>query len=298
MFLHAPPGGRWAVSDGWVKLHRAALDHPVLQAPNNFAAFFRMVAAAAFKPCAVTFRGKRIQLGRGQLVLSARDFAERSGMTYQNFRTALAALQRNAMVSAEPNAGLTLITVTNFDTYQSGSDEPNAEPNAKPNGAANAGLTQAQRTEQEREESKNQESPTIGRSLPTDTESQTRPEGGAKAALWAEMKAWLGGKDPGRLIGAWCRDYGEGPVFAAYFKALKAHPAEPKSWMVDELKRSAGSKEVNLPKGDQLLLDKFERPKIERQARVEIAATGLDVYTAEGGRAVVARMREIADARS
>jgi uncharacterized protein YdaU (DUF1376 family) len=142
-----------------------------------------------------------------------------------------------------------------------------------------------------------EESYTEGKSLPTNTESHTRPEGGAKAVLWAEMKAWLGGKDPGRLIGAWCRDYGEGPVFAAYFKALKATPAEPKSWMVDELKRSTGGKEVTVPKGDQLLLDKFERPKIERQARVEIAATGLDVYTAEGGKAVVARMREIAHAR-
>jgi flagellar motor protein MotB len=280
-----------------VKLHRAALDHPVLHAPNNFAAFFRMVAAAAFKPCTVTFRSKAVKLERGQLVVSARDFAERSGMTYQNFRTALAALQRNAMVSAEANAGLTLITITNFDTYQSGGDTPNAEANAKPNGASNADLTQAQRTEQEREESKNQESSTKGRNLPTNTASQTRPEGGAKVLLWAEMKAWLGGKDPGRLIAAWCRDHGEGPVFAAYFKALKSTPAEPKSWMVDELKRSGGNKKPAVSKGDQLLLDKFERPKIERQARLEIAATGLDVYTAEGGRAVVARMREIADAR-
>jgi uncharacterized protein YdaU (DUF1376 family) len=167
-----------------------------------------------------------------------------------------------------------------------------APANAPAIGPANAGANDPIT------KTKEVESYTEGKNLPTNTESHTRPEGGAKAVLWAEMKAWLGGKDPGRLIGAWCRDYGEGPVFAAYFKALKVQPAEPKSWMVDELKRSAGSKEVAAPKGDQLLLDKFERPKIERQARVEIAATGLDVYTAEGGRAVVARMREIADARS
>jgi hypothetical protein len=83
-----------------------------------------------------------------------------------------------------------------------------------------------------------EESPTLGSSAPTKTETQKRPEGGAKAALWAEMKLWVGGKDPARLIGAWVRDHGEGPVFAAYFKALKVQPAEPKSWMVDELKRA------------------------------------------------------------
>lgn len=68
------------------------------------------------------------------------------------------------------------------------------------------------------------------------------PPDDAKTVLWREMKDWLGGKRAGALVGKWCRDFGEGEVFAAYFRARTQNPADRVSWMTAALKANAGQR--------------------------------------------------------
>jgi hypothetical protein len=58
----------------------------------------------------------------------------------------------------------------------------------------------------------------------------------AKSALWAEMKARIGSRNPGGLVARWCKDYTEAVVFAAHFEAMRDNPADYTSWMAAKLK--------------------------------------------------------------
>jgi hypothetical protein len=61
----------------------------------------------------------------------------------------------------------------------------------------------------------------------------------AKAALWREMKAQIGGKNPGSLVGKWVKDYGLPAITDAHFAAMASPPADYVEWMVGRLKAMA-----------------------------------------------------------
>lgn len=67
------------------------------------------------------------------------------------------------------------------------------------------------------------------------------PDGGreptARAALWREMKGWIGGENPGGVIGRWCKLYGEGATIEVYFSGLREEPADRLTWMAGSLER-------------------------------------------------------------
>lgn len=209
---------------------------------------------------------------------------------------------RNPRASAEASTAVTRIAKARVSGKLGGENSRKSEGKSNDsNGSGGAtakanGPADAKQTTDIREESY-----TEGKNLPTNTESYTRAKPRAKAVLWAEMKAWLTEHcptvaDPAKLIGRWVSEYGEGAVFAAYFKAEAKCPADARSWMVDELKRSKPAPAAPAAKADPLL-DRFKYPAIERQARIELSERGVDVYSGEGMKAVVVRMREIADAR-
>lgn len=66
------------------------------------------------------------------------------------------------------------------------------------------------------------------------------PPEAAKAALWREMKAQIGGKNPGSLAGKWAKRYGLPAVTDAHFAAMANPPADYVEWMVKRLE--AGSR--------------------------------------------------------
>jgi hypothetical protein len=57
----------------------------------------------------------------------------------------------------------------------------------------------------------------------------------AKAVLWDEMRAQIGGNKPGSLVGKWIKLHGEGEVFAAHFAAMGNMPADYVEWMTKRL---------------------------------------------------------------
>lgn len=57
----------------------------------------------------------------------------------------------------------------------------------------------------------------------------------AKAALWREMKAQIGGTDPGGLVVKWLKQYGDAEVIAAHFAAMANTPMDYITWMTKRL---------------------------------------------------------------
>lgn len=108
--------------------------------------------------------------------------------------------------------------VTNDETPQGG--DVTLQP-------ANGNVTSSARTEQNREDS----TPVRGAGAPEL----------AKAALWREMKAQVGGNNPGALIGKWVKDYGDAEVFAAHFAAMANTPIDYVTWMTKRLQANGRS---------------------------------------------------------
>lgn len=75
-----------------------------------------------------------------------------------------------------------------------------------------------------------------------DEPPNAQPTVSAKAALWVEMKARIGGKRPGALVAKWCKDYGDGEVFTSHFEAEAKNPADYVPWMAARLKQRAAQR--------------------------------------------------------
>lgn len=69
-----------------------------------------------------------------------------------------------------------------------------------------------------------------------------------KADFWAAGKAYLGkhAKNPGALIGRWCRDYTNGAVMDALAKAAAEAPADPVSF-IERILRGPNGKRTDKP---------------------------------------------------
>lgn len=258
------------MSAGWVKLHRSAESHPVLRNATRRGLFDRLLLRAAREAGRVSWRGNTLALDVGQLAISVREFAEANELTYKETRLHLQRLEAEGMISLAPILGArkgagkgaigSLVTICNFSKFQLSENSRGAIEGAV-DGAIGA---QWGRTEQEVGESKN---------LNLDkTESLTTPtppaDAGreARAVLWAEMKGFLGGPNPGGVIGRWVRDYAEGSVLEVYFAARREHPADPLTWMAGALARR--KKRAACARGDDALL--AELNEIERATRAEM----------------------------
>ncbi len=110
----------WLMSD-FIVIDRAMMDHPVvgIHKPKRFAAWAWMISKARWKRSPGTVNDHPITLERGQFSCSIRFMAQRVGMTVQELRTLLIALKTNTMINTAVVEGQTVITICNYDKYQS-----------------------------------------------------------------------------------------------------------------------------------------------------------------------------------
>lgn len=126
---------------GYVAISRELFDHPAF-APDPYSereAWAWMIAAAAWKPSKVRVGRKVFNLRRGQLVFAERFLADKWGWTKSKVRRFLQRLSKNCdesgpMVNLTADREATLITICNYDKYQSPrtAGEPQTEPQGEP----------------------------------------------------------------------------------------------------------------------------------------------------------------------
>lgn len=255
---------------GWAKGHRAMLDHPLLQDADALGVWVRLFLMAARKPARVKYHDRVITLERGEVAFSVREFARKVRVSYKRLRTILGWFEademilKNAKMGAPKGAPFSVYSIVNYDTYQGeGPDE--GAPMGAP-GAHQGRREQESKTPKTVTETPSPpviapttvpptggRTPPVGDALPVVVPAAPEPTEKAKkdarAVLWEDMKGWIGGNNPGALMGKWCKTYGEGRVFEAHTQAMRGTPADYRSWMEGRLRAMVREDPAQSPDG-------------------------------------------------
>ena len=108
----------------YFKVYRGWRDNPVFRGEYDKAsAWLWMIEHAAWKPRRFDIKGKAVTLERGQLVASLRFMAEVWGWKKDKVARYLTRLETETMIETATATGETVITICNYDRYQSESSE-------------------------------------------------------------------------------------------------------------------------------------------------------------------------------
>ncbi len=106
--------------NGFIVVHRRLLDWEWYDDVNTKAVFIHLLLMASFSDTA--WHG--VQIKRGDVVTSVNSLTEQLGLTPRKVRTALEHLQKTGEVTIKAHSKFSVITVTNYDLYQSTDKQP------------------------------------------------------------------------------------------------------------------------------------------------------------------------------
>ncbi len=138
---------------GFVKLHRSAFAHPILQDGDRFRAFFWLVSEACWKPTKHDVKGKTITLKRGQLCASREQLSKAWKWSPSAVERFLARLETEQMIERNSGQGKTVITICFYSKYQDVETETGQEIEQQTGQESDRNRT----AKEEREESKKEE---------------------------------------------------------------------------------------------------------------------------------------------
>lgn len=137
-------------NNGWIRLARGVLDHPTVGAGKHYCeleAWLWLLFEAAFKPRRVRLTSGRavevLELKRGQVAHSLRYMATAWGWSDKKVRTFLYRLKMDRQIDAQTGHLQTVITLCNYERYQTPEEPPHTQTNAQ---------SDAQRTRNRRKE--------------------------------------------------------------------------------------------------------------------------------------------------
>ena len=105
--------------DGWIKLHRSLLEWEWYSDVNTRLLFIHLLLSVNYED--KEWRG--ITIKRGQLVYSRATLAKQSGLSEQGLRTALRHLISTKDITNKTTPQYSIITISNYDKYQSITNE-------------------------------------------------------------------------------------------------------------------------------------------------------------------------------
>lgn len=109
---------------GFVLLHRQILDNKAFKNYQEAMAFALLVIKAAHTPMQIIYRGERINLERGELAMTVRDFAKKYDWSASKSFRFLEHLAKHKMIqkrnsqSKKVKQSATVISICNYNTYQ------------------------------------------------------------------------------------------------------------------------------------------------------------------------------------
>lgn len=103
------------LENGYIRLHRALTGWRWYKEPKVLHLWLHILLMANYEPR--DFEDRTIE--RGQLATSVKSLSDQTGLTVQEVRTALAKLKKTGEIDTWSNRHMTIITVSNYDAYQS-----------------------------------------------------------------------------------------------------------------------------------------------------------------------------------
>lgn len=107
---------------GYVLNHRAVYENPAFKDMVEASVFIWMFTMAAWQPTRVRYKERVVNLGRGDLAISVRDFAQKWGWSRGRVEKFLKRLEKEDMVKTGGKTGVNVITICNYDKYQASED--------------------------------------------------------------------------------------------------------------------------------------------------------------------------------
>lgn len=114
---------------GWFRLHRELRDKPIWKSstPEQKVILMTLLMKANYRPSREEFRGEIITVQPGQMITSLEGICKTAGkgISIQNVRTALNRFKKFEFLTDEPTNKNRLITIINWQYYQSDDDQAN-----------------------------------------------------------------------------------------------------------------------------------------------------------------------------
>ena len=115
------------MQDGWIKIYRRFEDWEWFQSPEMVQLFICLLLNASPKQK----RWKGIVIERGQLITSYESLHNRTGLSIRTLRTCLSRLEETGEIERETTNKFSIITISNYDSYQDGNSENDKQTTSK-----------------------------------------------------------------------------------------------------------------------------------------------------------------------
>lgn len=117
------------IDEGWIKLHRKFLHSAIFKDSGSVHLFIYLLLKANHKEKRFMFNQREQVVGRGQMITGIERISEDTGLSFWQVRSRLELFESENMISRKTTNRFSIITVCNYELYQSGEPE---EPQAKP----------------------------------------------------------------------------------------------------------------------------------------------------------------------
>lgn len=104
--------------EGWIKLHRSILEHPIWNNAEHLRAWVYLIFAAAYEPRQVTVGNAVYTLQRGEIVTTMSLLSYQIKLTKNQTHYLLEKLKATQMITTESSPVCTRIRICNYDKYQ------------------------------------------------------------------------------------------------------------------------------------------------------------------------------------
>lgn len=147
----------YMANTGWLKLYRELTDKVIWQnsPPEHKVILATILMSVNYEENEWEWKGQKFKVCPGQMITSLESIQKKSGkgISIQNVRTALKNLEKYGFLTSESTNQGRLITVVNWELYQSSATETTSET-TNPSQATNKGLTTIKERKKENKENK------------------------------------------------------------------------------------------------------------------------------------------------
>ena len=200
---------------GWFAMNRAMFEHPIFAGkPDRIAAWAWIIATAAWQDTRQDANGKTVTVKRGQLLTSYRQMSKATGVPVQPLRTLIDKLQDEGAINTDTSTGRLLITLCNYEKYQSAGDK------------RNRAATHEQHTSNTQKEQGNNSAKAGDEKSPPDP-AKVLFDSGIEILGAAGLSASAARSNVGR----WRKDHGDEAVIAALGRAQREGAVDPVAYI-------------------------------------------------------------------
>ena len=101
----------------FIKLYRKIQDNWIWDNPLYLKCWIDMLMRASIKPSSMLMNNQIIEVNRGEIVFSQRNFAKRNNMSRQRLRTFLKKLEKTNMIVVKSNPDITHAIIVEYNAY-------------------------------------------------------------------------------------------------------------------------------------------------------------------------------------